>query len=213
MTLDLRDELEEATSALEPPCDLASRARVTGQHRLVVRRRRNAISGVAVVALIGVGIANIPTHWPQTTGRVQIGSGITTPGPSAMAAARRQAEAAAAAAARRQAEAAAAAARRGAEAQQRCQAALALQPIGTKIRFVSATTVAAIRTHRGGPGAVALAGKPWASLNGGDTAAWCTLETGGAYKVIAATWGGASITFVTSQQPLGDPGPEGPAIP
>jgi hypothetical protein len=190
MTLDLRDELEEATSALEPPSDLASRARVTGQRRLVVRRRRNAISGVAVVALIGVGIANIPTHWPQTTGRVQIGSGIATPDPSAMAAAQRQAE-----------------------AQQRCQAALALQPKGTQIRFVSATTVAAIRTHRGGPAAVALAGKPWASLNGGDTAAWCTLQTAGAYKIIAATWGGASITFVTSQQPLGDPGPEGPAIP
>ena len=212
MTLDLRDELEEATSALEPPSHLASRARVTGQHRLVVRRRRNAISGVAVVALIGLGIANIPTHWPQATGRVQIGSGITTPDPSAMAAARRNAEAAAAAA-QRQAEAAAAAAQRQAEAQQRCQAALALQPKGTQIRFVSATTVAVIRTHRGGPGAVALAGKPWASLNGGDTAAWCTLQTAGTYKIIAATWGGASITFVTSQQPLGDPGPEGPAIP
>ncbi len=205
MTLDLRDELEKTTSALAPPSDLVSRARTAGQHRLFVRRRRNAIGGVAVVALIGVGIANIPTQWSQTTGPVQTGSAITTPDPST--AMDRAAQARASAALQAMARAS-----RQAQAEQRCQAALALQPHGTNILFVSATTVAAIRTHAGAP-AAALAGEPWASLNAGDTAAWCTLQTGGTYKIIAATLGGASITFVTSRQPLGDPGPDGPSIP
>ncbi len=143
------------------------------------------------MALLGVGVANLPAEWSQTTGPVRTVSGSPTPDRSAEMASVVQ----------------------KAEAEQRCHAALAQQPQGTKILFVSATTVEAVRRHSGGPEAAALAGEPWASLNGSDTAAWCTLQTGGTYKIIAATRGGASITFVTSNQPLSDPGPEGPSIP
>lgn len=190
MTLDLRNELESATSGLKPTNDLISRARVAGRRRLILRRSRNIVGGVAVVALVGAGIANLPTLGVSTTGAAAPGSATASPDESA----------------------AMADAVHKAEAQQRCQAARVLQP-GTEILFVSATTVGAVRTHTGGPGDVALAAEPWASLKASDTAAWCTLKTGDTYKIIAATERGASITFVTSTQPLGDPGPEGPPIP
>jgi hypothetical protein len=191
MTLDLRNELESATSGLKPTSDLISRARVAGRRRLIVRRSRNIVGGAAAVALVGVGIANLPTVGVSTTGAAGPGSATASPDPSA----------------------AMANAIHHAEAQQRCQAARLLQPTGTEILFVSATTVGAVRTHTGGPGAAALAAEPWTSLKASDTAAWCTVKTGDTYKIIAATERGASITFVTSTQPLGDPGPDGPAIP
>jgi hypothetical protein len=191
MTLDLRNELESATSGLKPTPDLVSRARVAGRRRLLVRRGRNAVGGIAALALVGAGIANLPALGVPTTGAAAPGSTTASPEPSeAMSAAAHKAE-----------------------AQQRCQAARVLQPTGTEILFVSATTVGAVRTRTGGPGDVALAAEPWASLKGSDTAAWCTLKTGDTYKIIAATERGASITFVTSTQPLSDPGPDGPSIP
>lgn len=205
MTLNLREELEEATSAMAPPSDLVSRARSIGQHRLVVRRRCIALGGAAVLALLGVGLANIPMKGAQTIGPVQTGSVTPTPETSATIDRAQRATT--------NAVTAAAAAARRAEAEQRCQKALTRQPQGTRLLFVSATTVATVRTHTGAPVSPALGGEPWASLNPDETAAWCTLQTGSNYKIIAATVGGANITFVTSKEPLGDPGPNGPSIP
>jgi hypothetical protein len=331
MTLDLRNELESATSGLKPTSDLISRARVAGRRRLIVRRSRNLVGGVAAVALLGVGIANLQSMPGTTTvtpgtsaspeqalawvslpdpapgfpyrlqpdaaprlatvegtqswsrsfslaakpeSKASDGTGVAN-GPEAVimvgtfpmpgtadaiaghpiserptvagttgavikfeqspgnpvtalyfhsgdftvamtglyGATTVQLVALGNAIEGMDAASAISAATHKAEAQQRCQAARVLQPTGTEILFVSATTVGAVRTHTGGPGAVALAAEPWTSLKASDTAAWCTLKTGDTYKIIAATERGASITFVTSNQPLGDPGPDGPAIP
>lgn len=101
---------------------------------------------------------------------------------------------------------------RTAEAQQRCHAALAQEPGGTEILAVSATTVDAVRKYHDDARAAALSTEPWASLKGSDTAGWCTLKAGDTFKIIAAAGRGASITFVTSTQPLDSPGPAGPEL-
>jgi len=68
MSLDLRDELENATSSLSAPGDLAIRARRAGQRRLMARRRWTAIGSVAAIVLVGLGVANVPLLPGGTTG-------------------------------------------------------------------------------------------------------------------------------------------------
>ena len=347
MTLDLREELENATAALAPTSDLVSRARAVGHRRLVFRRLRNVLGGATVVAVLGVGIATGPPQWWQIGHDIQPGSSTTSmatdieaaltavslpdpapgfpyriipdPAPELITLDNKQywsrvyslavkpestvtdsdgtvsgtangpeavvrvgtfplpgsggevdghpiverpnvagtqgilvksdlngaamvalyfqggaftveitgiegattdqlialgdaltgLEGAASSESAAMTNAA-----RVAEAQQRCQASLALEPKGTEILFVSATTVDAVRAHRDDPGAAAaLAAEPWASLRGSDTAGWCTVKAGDTYKIVAATELGASITFVSSSQPLDDPGPAGPPLP
>lgn len=215
MTLDLHDELQNATSDLHPTNDLISRARVAGQLRLTVRRRRYAVGALTAVTALVVGIATLPNLRSPTSGGIQAAHGTMTPqrpGSAGDPQAAYGIPTFAPSDARTQAARKAAVEEHNAQAQQRCQAARALQPQGTEVLFVSATTVGSLRT-RAGVKAAALTAEPWAGLTDSETAAWCTIKTGSTYKIIAATVNGASITFVTSVQPLSDPGVNGPATP
>ena len=78
MTLDLREELENATSALAPRGDLVGRAQALGQRRLVVRQLRNVLGGATVVALLALGISNVPAQWSRNFGEVQPGGQATS---------------------------------------------------------------------------------------------------------------------------------------
>ncbi len=64
MSLDLRDELESATSSLPLPAGLAARAAVAGQRRLAVRRRLAGLGALAAVVLLGASIL----QWPRAAG-------------------------------------------------------------------------------------------------------------------------------------------------
>ena len=80
--------------------------------------------------------------------------------------------------------------------------------------YADETTVGQVRTREGGPPpGFSPAAVPWESLPATNAAAWCTIEAGGQYSAVAATTGGHPVTFMVSADPLGDLGPDGPAIP
>ena len=81
------------------------------------------------------------------------------------------------------------------------------------VLFARGTTVQQVRERTGGPGNISPAADPWKSLNGFDEAAWCSIKSGSTYTWVAASASGEPVTFVTSDRPLGDPGPKGPAVP
>jgi hypothetical protein len=67
MTLDLREEMFDATSALMPSADLVSRSRLEGRRRLRARRRRGVIGSIATVALIVLAVGHVTSgHEPYT---------------------------------------------------------------------------------------------------------------------------------------------------
>lgn len=201
MTLDLRDELESATATMLPSGDLVARAQAVGRRRLLIHRLGNAAAGVTAAAVLAVGVTSFDQEWWQAPPDSRPGATAAEPADAdAVTGLDGSPSAAMTNAAWR------------AEAQQRCHAALAQQLSGAQLLFVSPSTVEAVRNYRDPSVTAALATEPWAGLADADTVGWCTLKSGGTYKIIAAAARGASITFVTSDQPLDDPGPHGPAI-
>lgn len=94
-----------------------------------------------------------------------------------------------------------------------CTKTLASFPAGAEVLFSRPTTVEAVRGLTGGPAGAAIAADAWPELGGAELAAWCTIRSSGGYTISAAATQGRSITLVSSDAPLGDPGVDGPPIP
>lgn len=192
MSLDLREELERITTSLQPNPDTVHRARSLGRRRLLLRRTKSTIGGVAVLALVGAAFANLPASWLPSADMPIASDASSGASPTSDQAT------------------AVAVANRKAEAQQRCWLARASQPSGTALLSVSGTTVGALRDRSDASRVTQLGQAPWVSLGDATTAAWCTFKTPGQYLIVAATQNGASITYQSSDSPLSDPGADGP---
>lgn len=73
------------------------------------------------------------------------------------------------------------------------------------------TTVGKVRRHTSGLGARPAAG-PWAGLPADGPAAWCVVQEGEKYRIVAATADGPTVGFVTSASPLSTD-EKGPVVP
>ncbi|MCU0263841.1 MAG: hypothetical protein MUF09_09250 [Candidatus Nanopelagicales bacterium] len=86
MTLDLRHELDRATSTVAPSADLVARARAAGRRRLLVRRLGNAAAAATVVAILVVGVtAMAPPWWQETPDPATGGATNARPGDAGVA--------------------------------------------------------------------------------------------------------------------------------